>query len=70
MHFEDNCFDKSHDMRKSFGLQAKIAKRLVPGAVPMLMKAVDSMKREETPGNDRRRGAYLKRERSRVRINY
>jgi hypothetical protein len=65
LHFEEKCFDTSHDQNRSLGIVAHATRRLLFGAVPTLMKESD-WSRKVPVEESNTRGAYSKRERSRV----
>lgn len=67
-HFEDDCFELDSKFAKAMGLKRKV--RLRPNASPTLFEKPASLKRKssasEMSAPKRRKGAFEKRERSRV----
>ena len=67
-HFEDGCFELDSQLAKAMGMKRKV--RLKPNGLPTLFEKPASLKRKssasEMSAPKRRKGAFEKRERSRV----
>ena len=72
-HFEDWCFDPGSKLSEAMGL-GKTKARLNADAIPTIFEKPSSLKRKipaaKSPALKRRRSAYEKRERSRVRTSF